>query len=45
MSRPVIGVSCSTLVLPGMRGVPRFAIVHGYVDAILAAGIISLLRL
>lgn len=38
MSRPVIGVSCSTLVLPGMRGVPRFAIVHGYVDAILTAG-------
>lgn len=38
MSRPVIGLSCSTLILSGMRGVPRFAVVHGYVDGVLAAG-------
>ena len=38
MPRPIIGLSCSTLVLPGMRGVPRFALVHGYVDGVLAAG-------
>lgn len=40
---PVIGLSCSTLVVPGMRGVPRFALVHHYVDCVLAAGGLPLL--
>ena len=43
MSRPVIGVSCSTLVLTGMRGVPRFALSEFYVRAILDAGGLPLL--
>lgn len=43
MSRPVIGVSCSTLVLTGMRGVPRFAISEFYVRCILDAGGLPLL--
>ena len=43
LTKPVIGISCSTLVLPGMRGVPRFALVHGYVDCVLAAGGLPLL--
>ena len=36
--RPVIGVSCSTLVLMDMRGVPRFALSEFYVRCVLAAG-------
>lgn len=38
MSRPVIGISCSTLVLTGMRGIPRHALSEFYVNAILDAG-------
>lgn len=40
---PVIGITCSTLVLTGMRGVPRFALVHHYVDCVIAAGGLPLL--
>lgn len=36
--RPHIGVSCSTLVLMDMRGVPRFALSEFYVRCVLAAG-------
>ena len=43
MVKPVIGLSCSTLVLAGMRGVPRFALVHSYVDCVLRAGGLPLL--
>ncbi|MHC5011902.1 MAG: gamma-glutamyl-gamma-aminobutyrate hydrolase family protein [Planctomycetota bacterium] len=35
---PIIGITCSTLVLSGMRGVPRFALVHHYVDCVMRAG-------
>ncbi len=43
MPRPVIGVSCSTLVLTGMRGVPRFALSEFYIRCILDAGGLPLL--
>ena len=43
MARPVIGVSCSTLVLTGMRGVPRHALSEFYVTCILQAGGLPLL--
>jgi putative glutamine amidotransferase len=35
---PVIGISCSTLVLPEMRGVSRFALSNGYVRCVARAG-------
>jgi putative glutamine amidotransferase len=35
---PVIGLTCSTLIVPDMRTVPRFAVVHHYVDCVRAAG-------
>jgi putative glutamine amidotransferase len=40
---PVVGITCSTLVLSGMRGVPRFALVHAYVDCVIRAGGLPLL--
>lgn len=43
MTRPVIGISCSTLVLTGMRGVPRFALSEFYVRCVLDAGGLPLL--
>ena len=33
-----ISAAVGALVLAGMRGVPRFAVVHGYVDCVMAAG-------
>lgn len=38
MQKPLIGITCSTLVLADMRGVPRYALVHHYVDCVLEAG-------
>lgn len=35
---PVIGISCSTLVLDDLRGVPRYAVSNYYVGCVAAAG-------
>ena len=40
---PVIGISCSTLVLPEMRGVSRFALSNDYVRCVTEAGGLPLL--
>jgi putative glutamine amidotransferase len=40
---PVVGITCSTLIVSGMRGVPRHALVHHYVDCVRDAGGLPLL--
>jgi len=40
---PVIGISCSTLVLPDMRSSPRFALARYYTSCVVEAGGLPLL--